>query len=159
MTNKITNILGYESNKTGANAILKFNSGWITKRKLTNVITEHVKRCALSGKDIPVGVVCYVTQIKKRGYSTYWLSQEAVNEALNGEYSKKAKSADEEKEPVAIVETLLVYLDELQCERKEMIKEDKELRAALANIKFKNSKLGAKMSATHKLLELVSVKK
>ena len=158
MTNKIINILGYESTKTGANVILKFNSGWITKRKLTNTLTEHVKKCALSGKDIPVGVVCYFVQIKKLRYSSYWLSQEAVNEALNGEYTKKAESADEEKPPIDIVTTLLCFLDTLQDERKEMVKEDADLRAALANIKFKNSKLGAKMSATHKLLELVSKK-
>ena len=125
MTDKITNILGYESTKTGANVILKFKT-WITRRKLITKVLEHPKKCSLSGREIPVGSVVYYVSIKKRGYSTYWLSQEAVNEALNGEYTKKSEAMDA------------------------------DLREALANIKYKNSKLGAKMGATHKLLELVS---
>ena len=155
MTDKITNILGYESTKTGANVILKFKT-WITRRKLITKVLEHPKKCSLSGREIPVGSVAYYVSIKKRGYSTYWLSQEAVNEALNGEYTKKSEAVEGEKLPVDIVESLLSYLDVLQDERREMVKEDADLREALANIKYKNSKLGAKMGATHKLLELVS---
>ena len=153
MTNKIIDILGYEFTRNGGTVILKFSNNWITKRKFTNVIVEYEKKCALSGEVIPVGNTAIYVAIKKLGFNRYWLSQEAVNKALSGEYHEKVDSSPD------IVKALLGFLTDCENERKEMIKEDKELRAALANIKFKNSKLGAKMSATHKLLELVSVKK
>lgn len=152
MTNKIIDILGYDFTSKGGTVILKFNNKWITKRKFTNVIVEHEKKCALSGNIIPVGNTAIYVAIKKLGYNRYWLSQEAVNKALSGEYHEKVDTSP------CIVKALMSFLTQCEGERKEMIKEDKELRAALANIKFKNSKLGAKMSATHKLLELVSKK-
>jgi hypothetical protein len=153
MTNKITDILGYEFTKTGGTIVLKFSNNWITKRSFMNVLIEHTpKKCALSGEEIKVGNTAIFIQIKKQGFTRYWLSQESVNKALSGEFHETPDNSPD------IVKALLGFLDGCGKERKEMIKEDQSLREALANLKFKNSKLSKKMTAAHQLLELVSKK-
>lgn len=155
MTKKIIDILGYDfDKKQGGTIVLKFNNGWITKRKFTNVIIEHTPRkCGLSGKEIPIGNTAIYISIKKQGFPRYWLSQESVNSALSGDYKEPEDTSPD------IVKVLLGFLSDCKDEHKEMIKEDKGLREALANLKFKKSKLSKKMTAAHQLLELVSVKK
>lgn len=153
MTNKITDILGYDFTRNGGTIILKFNNKWITKRSFKNIIVEHKpKECALSGDTIPVGNTAIYIAIKKQGYSRYWLSQKSINDALNGDFHEKPDNSPD------IVKALLGFLDDCGEERREMVKEDQNLREALANIKWKNSKLSKKMTSAHKLLELVSKK-
>ena len=153
MNDRITDIIGYDFTRNGGTIILKFKSKWITKRSFKNVLIEHTpKKCALSDKTIPVGNTAVYIAIKKQGYGRYWLSQEAINKALNGEFHEKPDDSPD------IVKALLGFLDNCGKERREMVKEDQNLREALANIKWKNSKLSKKMTSAHKLLELVSKK-
>ena len=147
---KIVDILGYEATKYGAQITLKFNCGFSTKRKCINTVLDHDKTCALSKKTILKGQVAYYVAIKRTGFTRYYLSQEAVNQALNGEYREDPDTSEQ------IVKDLLKFLEKCQSERSAMLKEDKDLRDALKAIKYKNSKLGVVMSATNKLLELVS---
>lgn len=56
------------------------------------------------------------------------------------------------------MKALRTFIDECQSEKRQLMKEDENLREALRELKFKNGVVGKKMSAAHQLLELVSKK-
>ena len=150
MSKKIVDVLEYDFTPNGGMLTLKFDDGWITKRKFTNVrVEKSSKVCALSGKTIGIGhIACYVS-IKKAGYPRYWLRQETINEALVGVSTNNINQKP-------IVKAILTFLDECKEIRKKSSEEEKVLREGLQRIKFNNSQTGKRMTAAHKLLELVS---
>lgn len=146
----LVDVMGYEYNSKGGHITVKFNSGWITRRKFLNVIAEYDRKCSLSGKEVKVGQTGVYFSIKKRGYTRYWVSQIALNQALAGDFKRDDGNESE------FVKTLLNYLKECDGERKELHEQDAHLRECIREVKFKQSKLGKRVSATHRLLELVS---
>ena len=149
----IKDIVSYEYTRDGGYITVKFESGWITRRRFRNIVYDYPRKDALSGKEIPAGQTGIYFQIKKRGYTRYWISQTTINSALAGDY----KSIQED-DKTPLVKEIMNFLDDCKNEKIQLDKEDRNLRAALREIKFKGSKLGKKMSAAHQLLELVTEK-
>ena len=153
MKDTLTEILQYEYDTTGGYVTIKFDSGYTTRRKFHNRISNGEKVCSLNNNKIPEGLPYISVSIKRKGYPTYLLSQLSVNEAL------LRKGGEVEEEPVDLEQALLQYSKTLSKERRELEKQDSNLRKALRELKFKQSGLGQRCSATNHLLELITKEK
>ena len=75
---------------------------------------------------------------------------DSINRSLTGELFTESRYVSE------VHRHLELFMEECRTERKVLNDQDKDLRQALREIKFKNSKLGKKMSATVRLIELIT---
>ena len=153
MKDALIEILQYEYDATGGHVTIKFDSGYTTRRKFHNKISDGEKICSLSNNKIPEGLPYISIGIKRKGYPTLHVSQLSVNEAL------LRKSGEIEEEPVDLEKALLQYNKQLSRERRKLEEKESGLRKALRDIKFKQSGLGQRCAATSRLLELITKEK
>lgn len=145
---EITDIKTYDFTKYGGTITLKFNNGVTTKRNFSNVRNDFECKCSLSGEVIPTSETCLRVTIKKQGYGRYYLKNDTVSKAIKGEF----KVVDE-KAPLVV--ELRKFLNTCADEKVLMDKQDRQLREALREIKFKKSKIGVQMSKANQLLEVL----
>ena len=149
MKDKIVDILDYEYTNNGGYVTVKFESGYTTRRRFNNIRFDKHKRCSITGNIPKEGTLGIHFSIKKRGYSRYNITMESVNKLLTGE-----PVIDENESEIG--KALTAYMTLLKKQRRKCEEQDRELREALRKIKFKNSNISKRMSATYKLIELVS---
>lgn len=145
----IVDISRYDYSKEGGDITLKFSNGKVMRRKFYNTSYDYARICSLSGTQIKPKEVCIRVTIKERGYGQYIIKNTVVQQALEGGF----KVVDESN---TLVVELRKFLDDCSKQKTEMIKRDRELRAALREIKFNSSKVGVKMSKANQLLEVLS---
>ena len=148
----IVDVTNYDYAKEGGRITLKFSNGVTMRRYFTNVVYDYPRICALSGKEIKPKETCIRVTIKDRGYGQYVIKNNVVSQALRGEYKK----LDNEADPLVV--ELRKFLDQCHNEKVIMDKKDKDLRQALKDIKWRNSKLSVKMSKANQLLEVLEDK-
>lgn len=146
----IDKVVDYEVTKDGGYITLQFKSGFVTRRKCYQKQDTLKRFCDLSGIEIKPNEIFIYVAIKKRGFSRYRLSLTAVNRSLSGEDFTEISYVSETHKQ------LEKFMQECRTKRKELNEEDKALREALREIKFKNSKLGKQMSAARHLIELIT---
>ncbi|AUR94291.1 coil containing protein [Vibrio phage 1.193.O._10N.286.52.C6] len=146
----IDKVVDYEVGKEGGHITLQFKSGYVTRRKCYNKQDTVSRTCDFSGVEIKPNEIFIYVAIKKRGFSRYRLSLNAVNRCLSGEDFTEINYVSETHKQ------LENFMQECRTQRKQFNEEDRNLREAIREIKFKNSKLGKQMSAARHLIELIT---
>lgn len=150
MQDKIVKILDYDYTKRGGYVVLKFESGWTTRRKFINVIFTEYNRCAITGNLLQKGGKGIYINIRRKGYSRYYISNEWVSKLMTDD----VEIFEELETP--LTRELKHFINMLTKKRKTLDDEVNEVKKILNKFKYEKEKIGRKLSTAHKLIELLT---
>lgn len=127
---------------------VKFESGWITRRKCHTRTTPVSCVDHLTGETIEPNEVHYMFAIKRHGYGTYRLKVHHVEERVSRKYLQVYEDS--------LQQELSDFINKCKDRRKGLDNQEKCLREGLREVKFRRSNVGRQLSVANNLLELIT---